>query len=51
LIAPLQLNPLNMNLYTFKNNGAIQKSFYASDVFAAKKMAFNYFKTNLIELI
>ena len=40
-----------MNKYTFKNNEGIHKSFYANDVFAAKKLAFNYFKTNLIELI
>ena len=40
-----------MNKYTFKNNEGILKSFYANDVFDAKKQAFNYFKTNLIELI
>lgn len=28
-----------------------KKAFLANDLFEAKKMAFNYFKTNLIDLV
>ena len=40
-----------MKKFIFANNEGIQKAFYATDVFQAKKMAFNYFKTNLINQI
>ena len=39
-----------MKKYIFKTHHE-QKSFYAKNVFEAKKMAFNYFKTNLIDLV
>lgn len=40
-----------MKKYKFKNNEGITQEFTAPDLFTAKKMAFNYFKTNLIEQI
>lgn len=39
-----------MRKYVFKAYTEV-KTFYANDLFEAKKMAFNYFKTNLIDLV
>jgi len=39
-----------MKKYIFKTWHE-QKTFYAPDLLQAKEMAFNYFKTNLIDLV